>query len=175
MPISSVKYDLEPSLNGNLVVTQNSVVEGSMFGYVSNEDIPFGLFLVENASNSSLLELPSAAGQNIVGAVFMADVFEVLSENPKVSGVPQGYPIAKVTQGVMDLQVETPVITGVTTGLFIRHTDEASPTAIQSRGRIRSDDAAGNASAIAFAYRVIRGAPAGGLIRLQFDIRSNLS
>ena len=184
MPVSAAQYQMAVAFPG-----QRLSIQSDTFGHSAlqetinptNEYIPFGSLVVASSTQSGSIELPSATGQTLVGlAPIQAYQRSGLNtggvDNGGVAGIPPNQPAHYSYRGVYAVVTETALTTSDT--LYYRHTDEAVPAMYDGRGRIRNDDAGGNADQIPatelYRYRILEDVTAGQIARLEIDFAPTL-
>lgn len=183
MPIGQKAYSQAIAFPGQVMSIQTDTFSHSAQDETVNtsgETIPYGSFVVADpnapAGTVGALALPSAAGQTIVGLAPIQGYWTRSGRNASnlggEAGIPSGFNLTYFYKGVFAVVTETAVNRG--DSVFVRHTDEDSPSANEYRGRIRNDAAAGNAAALAGDYRVLDNGVAGSVVRIELSFSSTL-
>lgn len=181
MPIGQRAYSQAIAFPGQVMSIQSDTFSHSAQDEtvnISGEVIPYGSFVVKDANTTEVgaLSLPSAAGQTIVGIVPIQGYWTRSGRNGNnlggQAGIPSGFNMTYFYKGVFAVVTETAINRG--DSVFVRHTNELAPTANQERGRIRNDNAGGNADALVGDYRVLDNGTPGSVVRIELSFSSTL-
>lgn len=179
MPIGAGAYAMKIGQEGDVGSTESSrLIIGTAEGFRNAEggNLPFGRFVVRDAAGEpGDLILPNTAGQEIIGVTYaIKNVSSRTANTAEGVGYPDGFAVSVVKKVILMFVIpETDLAIG--DSLFVRHTDEAVPTALQGRGKVRNDNSGGNADALVVGtYKVARPCLAGevGAVTIEFPTTS---
>lgn len=93
MPQTSIKYLMDLGFEGMIGDTNPRVIRGAIEKFKSGATpIPYGRIVVRSSPGSSILTLPSAAGQKPVGIAIATDMYGYQEQKMIDGTVEPGYP-----------------------------------------------------------------------------------
>jgi hypothetical protein len=139
MPITSYDLNLPPGYEGQIATTEDHVIRSAV--NLTPNVIPWGRVVVRAADTGTGLyndlppaQLPSAAGQRVLGVNIKTDIYEKEFTASGEAGIPKNRPVAYMVRGTFYGYVEKAVAAG--DPVFFRHTASGANTEI---GRFRND------------------------------------
>lgn len=172
MPISAAAYSMDRAYPGQILSLQRySFTKGTLEEITNGSEtdyLPYGRFVVRKAGgNAGDIELPSSAGQALLGVTPFSDTDEKLLDG--TSGYPPKTAAAYLYKGVIAVTAETAMTADGP--IFVRHTVSGAPGAFDGFGLVRADaDSATADQLLATEGRILKDCAAGEICEIELDI-----